>query len=218
MNITEKHTTLLWHIFWSFCKISPVSFGGGYAMIPAIEKEIVENRQWMDEDEMSDVLSIAGSSPGGIGVNASTLTGYRLAGLRGAIAAVLGISLPNFIIMLALTIGYSAVQNMPKVTAAFEGIHAAVVAFIAIAGWRMWRSAIYDKSTLFIVIGSLCALLFSNIHPALLLLIGTLLGIAIYKWQQKLGTLVTKEIKADKKPTSGQNPILAGQYIWGDGI
>ncbi|WP_171654781.1 chromate transporter [Paenibacillus foliorum] len=217
MNITEKQTTLLWHIFWSFCKISPVSFGGGYAMIPAIEKEIVENRQWMDEDEMSDLLSIAGSSPGGIGVNASTLTGYKLAGLRGAIAAVLGISLPNFIIMLALTIGYSAVQNLPKVTAAFEGIHAAVVAFIAIAGWKMWRSAVYDKSTLFILLGSLSALLFSNLHPALLLLIATSLGIVIYKWQQKLGTIVSKDIKHEKQ-TSGNNPILAGQYIWGDGI
>ncbi|MDF2962638.1 MAG: chromate transporter [Paenibacillus sp.] len=218
MNITEvKHTTLLWHIFWSFCKISPVSFGGGYAMIPAIEKEIVESRQWMDEDEMSDVLSIAGSSPGGIGVNAATLTGYKLAGLQGSIAAVLGISLPNFIIMLALTIGYSAIHNAPKVTAAFAGIHSAVVAFIAVAGWRMWKSAVYDKSTLIIALGALAALLFSNLHPAVLLVIGTLLGIVLFKWQEKLGTIVTKEVKKEKQPP-GHNPIVSGQYIWGDGI
>lgn len=186
-------------------------------MIPSIEKEIVEHRQWMDEDEMSDVLSIAGSSPGGIGVNASTLTGYRLAGLQGALAAALGIILPNFIIMLALTIGYSVVHNTPKVIAAFEGIHTAVVAFIAVAGWRMWKSAVYDKSTLFLVLGALCALLFSNVHPALLLLIGTVIGIGIFKWQRKLGTLVSKELKAEK-PTPGQNPVVSGQFIWGDGI
>jgi chromate transporter len=217
MSKTNITTTLLWSIFWSFCKISPISFGGGYAMIPAIEKEIVETRQWMDDDEMSDVLSIAGSSPGGIGVNASTLTGYRLAGIKGAIAAVLGVSLPNFIIMLALTIGYSAVQNMPKVTAAFEGIHTAVIAFIAVAGWKMWKSAVYDKSTLLIVIGALLALLFSNMHPALLLVIGTLIGVASFRWQQKLGTIVSREMKKEET-TPANSPIVSGQYIWGDGI
>ncbi|TDF97549.1 chromate transporter [Paenibacillus piri] len=218
MKITEKkHAQLLWHIFVSFCKISPISFGGGYAMIPVIEKEVVEQRKWMDSDEMNDVLSIAGSSPGGIAVNAATLTGFRLAGLPGALAAVLGISLPNFIIMLALTIGYAAVQNLPKVTAAFEGIHAAVVGFIAVAGWRMWRSAVYDRSTQLIFIGAVAALLLTHLHPAVLLIIGTVIGVMLYKWQVKLGKLAAKEDEQDKA-ASGHPPIVSGQYIWGDGI
>jgi len=217
MNPENNYLTLLWRVFWSFCKISPLSFGGGYAMIPIIEKEIVDSRKWMDGDGMSDVLSIAGSAPGGIAVNAATLTGYRLAGLPGAIAAVLGISLPNFIIMIALAVGYATVHNAPKVTAAFEGIHSAVVAFIAVAFWRMWRSAVYDRSTLLIFLGAVAALIFSNMHPAILLLIGTVLGIMLYKWQEKIGAVVTKEVKSEQT-SSVQSPVLSGQYIWGDGI
>jgi chromate transporter len=218
MNITNtKPTSMLWKIFWSFCKISPLSFGGGYAMIPVIQKEIVEHRKWMDEEEMSDVMSIAGSSPGGIGVNAATLTGYRLAGTSGGIAAVLGISLPNFIMMLALTIGYAFIRDLPKVTAAFEGIHAAVVAFIVIAFWRMWKSAVHDKATLLIFLGAMAALIFTSMHPAVLLLIGTVLGILLYKWQEKLGIHAGKHGKKDQTGPAN-TPILSGQYIWGDGI
>ncbi|MCS7458864.1 chromate transporter [Paenibacillus doosanensis] len=213
----KKKASLLWGVFWSFCKISPITFGGGYAMIPAIEKEIVEQRGWMDAEEMSQALSIAGSAPGGIGVNAATLVGYRLAGLPGAVAAVLGISLPTFIIMLLLTIGYSAVHDAKKVTAAFEGIHAAVVAFIAVAGWRMFKSSVSDKTTLLILLGALAALVFSGWHPAVLLLIGTLVGVMCFKWKQKLGRGL-KEGKPDKRDSVVPAAAGPGQYIWGDGI
>jgi chromate transporter len=216
-NIGSNKASLLWQIFWSFCKISPITFGGGYAMIPVIEKEIVEVRQWMDEDEISGALSIAGSAPGGIGVNAATLIGYRVAGLQGATAAIIGIGLPNFIIMLALTIGYSAVQSSIKVSAAFEGIHSAVVAFIAVAGWKMFKSAVHDKSTLFIIVGALATLLFTGMHPALLLLIGTLTGIWIFKLKERLHGTMTDELKV-KHTVSGTLPVPNGQYIWGDGI
>jgi chromate transporter len=216
-GMVKDKAVLLWQIGWSFCKISPISFGGGYAMIPSIEKEIVETRRWMDADEMSDVLSIAGSAPGGIGVNAAALTGYRLAGIQGMLAAVLGIVLPNFLIMLALTIGYSAVKDSGKVTAAFEGIHAAVVAFIAVAAFRMWKSAVYDVSTLLLAAAALAALLLSGMHPALLLLIGTLSGVALYIWHEKLGRVMS-ERAGKRTAVSGTGAASAGQYIWGDGI
>ncbi len=77
----------LWNIFWAFFKIGPTTFGGGYAMIPVLEREVVQKRQWVNGNEMSDVLSIAGSAPGGIGVNASAFIGYRLAGVPGASVA-----------------------------------------------------------------------------------------------------------------------------------
>jgi chromate transporter len=216
-EMAKNKAALLWQIAWSFCKISPISFGGGYAMIPIIEKEIVETRRWMDADEMSNVLSIAGSAPGGIGVNAAALTGYRLAGIQGMLAAVVGIALPNFLIMLALTIGYSAVKDARKVTAAFEGIHSAVVAFIAVAAVRMWKSAVYDVSTLLLATAALAALLLSGMHPALLLLIGTLSGVALYIWHGKLGRAMAG---AARKRTAapGNGAAAAGQYIWGDGI
>jgi len=212
-----EKASLLWNLLISFSKISPVTFGGGYAMIPVIEKEIVETRAWMDSEEMNDVLSIASSAPGGIGVNTATLIGFRLAGLPGAIAAVLGISLPTFVIMLLLTIGYSVVQDNRKITAAFEGIHAAVVAFIAVSGWRMWKSAVYDKTTMLIVLGGLAGLLFTGLHPALLLLMGTAAGYAVYKWKEKWGVFLSRETSAKTK-TRASAVVDPGQYIWGDGI
>lgn len=216
-NNEQNKTTVLGQIFWSFCKISPISFGGGYAMIPAIEKEVVEQRKWMDEEEISGALSIAGSAPGGIGVNAATIIGYRVAGLKGAVAAIIGIGLPTFVIMMALAIGYTSVEDSVKASAAFEGIHSAVVAFIAVAGWRMLKSAVHDKSTLIIVAGALAALLFTSIHPALLLLIGTIVGIWIFKMKEKLKD-VPPPTKTGGRTAPVPGPIQAGQYIWGDGI
>jgi chromate transporter len=215
--IESNKASILWQIFWTFCKISPVTFGGGYAMIPAIEKEVVETRQWMNEDEISGALSIAGSAPGGIGVNAATLIGYRVAGLRGAAAAVIGMGLPNFIIMLALAVCYSAVQESAKVSAAFEGIQSAVVAFIAVAGIRMVKSAVHDKSTLLLVAGGLAALLFTSIHPAFLLLIGTLCGLWIFMLKEKLHLTKTDD-NGSKRTTTVKLPVTTGQYMWGDGI
>lgn len=147
----------------------------------------------------------------------ATLIGYRLAGLPGAIIAVLGISMPTFIIMLLLTIGYSAVHDSKKVTAAFEGIHAAVVAFIAVSGWRMWKSAVYDKTTLLILVVALAALLFTGLHPAVLLLIGTAIGFIFYKWKERLGLLLHSETSS--RPVDNTSTVIhQGQYIWGDGI
>jgi chromate transporter len=216
-NNEQSKASVLGEIFWSFCKISPISFGGGYAMIPAIEKEVVEKRQWMDEDEISGALSIAASAPGGIGVNAATIIGYRVAGIQGAIAAVAGIGLPNFFIMMALTISYVAVEGSVKASAAFEGIHMAVVAFIAVAGWRMLKSAVHDKSTLVIAAGALAALLFTSLHPALLLLFGTLAGVWIFKMKEKLQG-VSVQLKNSGRSVPGSAPVLTGQYMWGDGI
>jgi chromate transporter len=208
---------VLGQICWSFSKISPISFGGGYAMIPAIEKEVVEKRQWMDEQEISGAISLAGSAPGGIGVNASILIGYRVAGIPGAIAAVLGMGLPNFIIMLALAVGYATVEDSVKASAAFEGIHSAIVAFITIAGWRMLKSAIRDKTTLFIVSASLAALLFTSMHPALLLLIGTLVGVWLFKIKEKL-KLQSARSNLQKHTTEGSQAAVVNQFMWGDGI
>ncbi|PZE20335.1 chromate transporter [Paenibacillus xerothermodurans] len=216
-KMAEQKMATLWRIGWSFCKISPLSFGGGYAMIPMIEKEIVDRRRWMDAEELSDVLSIAGSAPGGIAVNAAALTGFRLAGIQGLLAAVLGIALPNFVVILLLALGYALVSDGTKAMAALAGIHSAVVAFIAVAGFRMWKSTRHDTVTSLLIIGALAALLFSPIHPALLLLVGTLTGLLLFKWKEKLsGRASAGETKHNNVP--GADAAAGGQFIWGDGI
>ncbi|NEW06345.1 chromate transporter [Paenibacillus sp. SYP-B3998] len=174
-------------IFWVFLRISPVTFGGGYAMIPAIEREVVEKKDWMNDEEMSELLSIAGAAPGGIGVNASALVGYHIAGIVGAIVAVIGITLPTFLIVLMLSVLYSFVEHYPKMQATLEGIHAAIVGLIIAAGYKMAKSSITDKMTLIAAIGTVIVLLFVPIHPILVIIMGLFLGLIVVYLKDRWG-------------------------------
>lgn len=94
----KKDMKLLGQIFISFLKIGPVTFGGGYAMIPLIEREVVKNKQWLKIEDVSDVFALAESVPGAIAINSATFIGHRIAGIRGAICAMLGVLLPLFLL------------------------------------------------------------------------------------------------------------------------
>src|SRR3954447_26324118 len=124
---------LLFQIFWSFFKISPVTFGGGFAMIPLIIKEIVEKRKWLENDDINDVIALSQTVPGAVAVNSSTFVGYRIGGIRGALAAMIGVSLPTFLIVLTLGISYFFIHDNPKLEAAFVSIRATIVAIIVYA-------------------------------------------------------------------------------------
>lgn len=200
-------------LFWSFFRISPVTFGGGYAMIPLIEREVVERRKWMTEDEICDVLSVAGTAPGGIGVNAAAFIGYRLAGVAGATAAVTGIGLPTFIIVFALSLLFGFFSHLPMVEAAFKGIHAAVIGLIIVAAYRMAKTAIMDKTTLILTLLSTLFLLDFHIHPILLILFGLVAGIVLAKFKEKIGLNGTEE--TDSPP---QTKYSYADYYIGDGI
>lgn len=223
----EKQTVsanwrLLADIFWSFFKIAPVTFGGGYAMIPVIEREVVEKRGWITEEEMVDALSIAGSAPGGVGVNAATFIGFRTAGIKGAIAAVIGITLPTFLIVLALSFVFIWLDGNAKMTAAFEGIKSAVVAMIAYAAYRIGRSAVFDKATLATVIGAVAVLLFVKMNPIIVMALGALLGIGLVKLKEKLGMAVRLEKNEQSGDDAGQDkgkPFYRyDDYYIGEGI
>lgn len=137
---TDLRISLLFQLFWVFVRIGPVTFGGGYAMIPMIEREISAKRKWLGEEEMDEILSLAGAAPGGVGVNAAAFIGYRLAGVTGAIAAIAGITIPTFIIVCLLSAVYSQLTDQPKVIAAMKGINGAVIALILVAAYRMVRT------------------------------------------------------------------------------
>lgn len=199
---------LLWHLFWIFFKIGPATFGGGYAMIPILEREVVQKRKWIDAQEMSDLLSIAGSAPGGVGVNASTFLGYRMGKIPGAIAAVLGITLPTFFIVFALSAFYSFFQDQPKVQAAFQGIHGAVIGLIAVAAYRMGKNALFDRSTIVVAIGALITLLITGLNPIFMILFGLGIGILIIQAKKKLGMTTRTE-----KATHDHIPPTIEYYI-----
>ena len=117
-------------IFVSFLKIGMFTFGGGYAMLPLIERELITKRKWIEQKEFLDLLTLAQSVPGPIAVNTSVFVGYKVRGLRGAAAALLGTVTPSFVIILAIAIFFAGIRQNPVVDAAFKGMRPAVVALI----------------------------------------------------------------------------------------
>ena len=104
--------TTLFELFRSFFKIGLFTFGGGYAMVPLIEAEIIERRRWLPQGEFLDLLTLAQSSPGPIAVNTSVFIGYKVRGLRGAVAASLGAVLPSFLIILIVAIFFAGIPAL----------------------------------------------------------------------------------------------------------
>lgn len=121
---------MLLALFWSFLKIGAFTFGGGYAMIPLIQREVIQNRGWIKEQEFIELLTIAQSAPGPISLNTAVFVGYRMRGYVGAIAAILGVILPSFLIILTIVIFFQEFRHNAIVDAAFKGMRPAVVALI----------------------------------------------------------------------------------------
>ena len=117
-------------IFVSFLKIGMFTFGGGYAMLPLIEQELITKRRWIEQKEFLDLLTLAQSVPGPIAVNTSVFVGYKVRGLRGAAAALLGTVTPSFVIILVIAVFFAGIRHNPVVDAAFKGMRPAVVALI----------------------------------------------------------------------------------------
>ena len=193
MTNTDLRISLLFQLFWVFVRIGPVTFGGGYAMIPMIEREISTKRKWLAEEEMDEILSLAGAAPGGVGVNAAAFIGYRLAGVKGAIAAIAGITIPTFIIVCLLSAVYSQLADEPKVIAAMKGIHGAVIALILVAAYRMAKNAIFDKTTAVTALVIPIVLLVSGINPIYVIAVGLIIGFVYMPIKQLLGLQVRTE-------------------------
>lgn len=195
----KTNWSYLFQIFISFFKIGPVTFGGGYAMIPMIEREVIEKRKWVKSKDVSEIFAIAESVPGAIAINSATFIGYRLAGVRGAIAAMLGVLLPTFFIVVLLSILFIFVKDNPIVESAFVGIRAAIVALIAFAAYKIGLTAVYDKTTLAITLVTVGVLYFLNLHPVLVIVCGIGLGIIVVKFKSLLGIATRLERDEDTK-------------------
>ena len=175
----QKYFTL----FISFFKIGLFTFGGGYAMISIIQNEVIVRRRWIKEKEFLDLLTLAQSAPGPISLNTSVFVGYKMYGYAGALAAILGVILPSFIIILLVAIFFSQIRHNPIVDAAFKGMRPAVVALILaptigfVKGMRWWLIAIAAAVALLIW--------YCGISPIYLLAIGAVIGIAIQTYRGK---------------------------------
>lgn len=129
---------LSWKLFCIFFKIGAFTFGGGYAMIPLIQREVVENHKWITDEDILDIIAIAESTPGPIAINSATFVGYKIAGFWGAAAATFGVVLPSFVIISIISFILDKFQEVRAVKYAFFGIRAGVLALLIKALWNMY--------------------------------------------------------------------------------
>ena len=131
--------SLLLKLFLTFFKIGAFTFGGGYAMIPLVQKETVEKHNWISDEDVLEIIAIAESTPGPIAINAATFVGFRTGGFWGAFWATFGMVLPSFVIITIITRMLQQFQELRAVRYAFMGIRAGVLALILKALWNMYR-------------------------------------------------------------------------------
>ena len=142
-------------LFLTFLKIGAFTFGGGYAMIPLIQRELCENKKWLNEDDILEVVAIAESTPGPIAINAATFVGSRTAGTPGAVCATLGVVLPSFLIISVISFVLKAFQESKAVQYAFMGIRAGVLALILKAVYTMFMASKKHAVSYFIMAAAL---------------------------------------------------------------
>ncbi|MGN1334635.1 MAG: chromate transporter [Anaerovoracaceae bacterium] len=170
----------LLEIFAVFFKIGLFTIGGGYAMLPIIQKEVVEIKGWMDDEEFLDAISLTNSLPGPLAINAATFVGYRVCKVKGALAAVIGAASPSVIIILAVAMVFSNLTEYPVVQHIFDGIRPAVVALILYAVIKLAKSAkITEYFNWLIALAALAAIAVFGLHPIVVIVAAALYGLFI---------------------------------------
>ena len=171
----------LFEVFTLFFKIGCVSFGGGYAMLPILQKELTEKRNWVTEQELIDFYALGQCTPGVIAVNVATLTGYKRKKVLGGIVGTLGVILPSMIIITIIAAMLHNFADIPAVKDAFAGIRACVCVLILNAIIKLWKKSVPDSIALIIFLIILCLSIFTSISAVFLVLGAGIAGIVIYR-------------------------------------
>lgn len=170
----------LLEIFAVFFRIGLFTIGGGYAMLPIIQKEVVETKGWMDDEEFLDAISLTNSLPGPLAINAATFVGYRVCKVKGALAAVLGAASPSVIIILTVAMVFSNLTEYPVVQYIFDGIRPAVVALILYALIKLAKSAkLREYFNWLIALSAVAAIAVFGLHPIIVVVAGALYGLFV---------------------------------------
>ena len=158
-------------LFWTYLKIGTFTIGGGYVMLSMIEREIVDRRGWISQEEFLNMIALAQAAPGLIAVNSAIFIGWRIGGWRGVIATVLGAVLPSFFIILAIAMVFQDYKDLPAVESIFKGIRPAVVALIAAPLVRMAKSAKITWGTAIIPIAGALLIWLGGLSPVWIILV-----------------------------------------------
>ncbi|HZJ83424.1 MAG TPA: chromate transporter [Clostridia bacterium] len=169
----------LWDLFLIFSRIGAFTFGGGYAMLPIIQKEIVEKRKWATDEEVIDYYAIGQCTPGIIAINTATFIGYEQKGILGAIFASLGMVFPSLVIITIIASSFIHFQDNQIVQYAFAGVRVAVVVLVINAVIKMWKTSVKDWVGIVIFIATFLIIASTNISPVFVIVISAAIGIGL---------------------------------------
>lgn len=168
-------------LFFKFLRIGAFTFGGGYAMIPLIRREVAQREHWIDDHDILDILAVSESTPGPIAVNTATFVGYRVAGHLGAAAATLGVVLPSFCVIFAISFALRQFEALKAVRYAFWGVRAAVLSLVLNALWSMAKQCPRNIPSYLIALAAFVLVAFCGANAVLVLLACALVGLAASK-------------------------------------
>lgn len=176
----ENKRKRLLELLLVFLKIGVFAFGGGYAMIPLIQKETVEKKKWVSPEDIVDIVAIAESTPGPIAISASTFVGYRIAGVAGAALATIGVIVPSFIIIFVLSFVLRQFESITAVKYAFFGIRAGVLALIVNALISVYKQCPKKIISYIIMLGAFVAVAFLGVNVLLVIAVCAVVGLIYY--------------------------------------
>ena len=169
----------LFDLFFTFARIGAFTFGGGYAMLPMLQREVVQSRKWATEDEVLDYFAIGQCTPGVIFVNTATFIGYKQKGLLGAIFATAGGVFPSLVVIMIIAAVLTNFAHLPIVQYAFGGIRVVVGVLICNAVMGMWKKSVVDKLGIVLALFSFLVVTFTNLSPVYMVLLGVVVGILV---------------------------------------
>lgn len=167
----------MWDLFLTFARIGGLTFGGGYAMLPMLQKEVVETKQWATEEELLDYYAVGQCTPGIIAVNVATFIGQKTRGILGGIIATLGVVAPSFVIILVLASLINHFAEYKIVAHALAGIRVCVAALIVSAIVKLWKKGVRDLVGIIIFAAVVLLSLVLNVSPIIIVIVSMLFGI-----------------------------------------
>ena len=178
-------------LFLTFAKVGVCTFGGGYAMLPILQREVVEKKGWATDEELTDYFAIGQCTPGVIAVNTATFIGYKFKGILGGILTTLGVVFPSVVIITAIAAFLTSFADFPVVQHALGGVNACVVAMIAVSAIKLGKSSVKDAVTTGIFLAVLCLAFFLDLSPVLLVVLAGFVG-----WLARWKSVCKKEGEA----------------------
>ncbi|MCK8825238.1 chromate transporter [Fuchsiella alkaliacetigena] len=172
--------SVLLRLYFVFARIGLVSFGGGYAMVPLIEEEIVRSQQWLVAEEIVDILTISEMTPGPIAINLATFVGYRIDGILGSLIATLGVITPALVLVFIVAKFFFYFRDHPLMETILRGVRPVVIALIVTAAVLIARSGINDWSSIAIFLASFLAVAKLKLDPVMVIVISGVVGAIIY--------------------------------------